>query len=905
MTVQTATSDVLYNGDGVSVTFPIPFYFQLNSQIHAYVDGNLVAPSSISGAGNPDGGSLTFSAPPPIGSGNVYIIRQTDFLQESDYPENSKFPAKSIEDNFDKLTMQDQELQGLSDRSIKFPPGEIAPDLPSPAERANKIYAFDDDGNPIFLSPNVAGGGIAQFITITDAGGYYASNNVEGALQEVGHDTNLTGNNLTPVPSWDDVPELGSSAINAPAQALLNRTAFLESSDGAGKVGFLQSGTGAVARSVQDKARETTSLSDFALIQQAFPASGAGKKVKFGALYDVTTQTGALSIGGSTVSVPYDKGLVGEGYGSKAVVDPAGTAAVLFAANTDGAGNWVSAYPGVLSCSFSGLYFDLRDAQANGYDPLIFEVGGSGSFRDIKVLGGTKGIKQVSQYIDLIHVDRIEFKDYGTTAPENYFVDLRWAGDGCLVNSVHASLNWDGADPTTAVRSKTLRMRYKVGSTVANGLNGDVLIEACDGIETFAQHSESGQWEIRGSSATLRNHNWWMHVSTAGDLDVAPLKLTNISGVGNIAPGVVTVEDCGWIYQQSFLGGYSTSRENIEIEASWLGHLNIRHCYRKHRLPGITAAMATKVGISTTDPIFNAYSHFASVESRRELGKWVIDGALPDMPLLTGGLSNSFSAANAGFGTWAAASGTYYYKAQFFADTKRLVGLTGANEVSLALTNGAGAARLVFELIQFRGMVRVYRGTSSGSYDMYVDVPLIAGSSLTDTGNDILGYAWASRTPGAVDSINSNRPISFSLRPGETSASSDAYGHADVLMGGTVAIPTAGSWRRGDMVVYGTPTVVGQYWSHVGFSRATDCTSASPAHTVNTDWLPIIREARMPVSNSASLSSLTAVENANAYFKTLGRQVYDSTSAKLLWASGGSAGATWKDAAGTVVYTPA
>jgi hypothetical protein len=76
--------------------------------------------------------------------------------------------------------------------------------------------------------------------------------------------------NLTPVSSFDPVRQLEGtdiaqpSTFNGQAQALLNRTEYLK-----GQTDFKQAGTGAVARTAQDKMREVVSLNDFGAVGDA------------------------------------------------------------------------------------------------------------------------------------------------------------------------------------------------------------------------------------------------------------------------------------------------------------------------------------------------------------------------------------------------------------------------------------------------------------------------------------------------------------------------------------------------------------------------------------------------------------------------------------------------------------
>lgn len=112
MTVSSEVNYIEYNGDGVTTTFPIPFYFILNSDISAQIadaDGNITdltygVDYSVTGAGSSSGGSATMNAAYASGY-KILFYREPPATQETAYYENGKFPAKSHEKALDKLTM--------------------------------------------------------------------------------------------------------------------------------------------------------------------------------------------------------------------------------------------------------------------------------------------------------------------------------------------------------------------------------------------------------------------------------------------------------------------------------------------------------------------------------------------------------------------------------------------------------------------------------------------------------------------------------------------------------------------------------------------------------------------------------------------------------------------------------
>lgn len=112
MTVSSTQSFIEYQGDGATNTFPVPFYFLLNSDISAMLsDINGVITDlvygvdfTVTGAGSESGGLVSTTTAYPQGS-NILIYRTPPATQETKYYENGKFPAKSHETALDKLTM--------------------------------------------------------------------------------------------------------------------------------------------------------------------------------------------------------------------------------------------------------------------------------------------------------------------------------------------------------------------------------------------------------------------------------------------------------------------------------------------------------------------------------------------------------------------------------------------------------------------------------------------------------------------------------------------------------------------------------------------------------------------------------------------------------------------------------
>jgi hypothetical protein len=109
MTVNTTPVETNYTGDASTTVFALTFAFAANAHVKVYLGGVLQGSGySITGAGNPSGGTLTFSAAP--GSGVAIKARRvTPLTQEIDVVNNATVFASSLETGLDYALMRQQE----------------------------------------------------------------------------------------------------------------------------------------------------------------------------------------------------------------------------------------------------------------------------------------------------------------------------------------------------------------------------------------------------------------------------------------------------------------------------------------------------------------------------------------------------------------------------------------------------------------------------------------------------------------------------------------------------------------------------------------------------------------------------------------------------------------------------
>lgn len=156
--ITSQTSTVSYVPNGATTVFSIPFPFLTNSEVDIFltVDGvrsEVTTGITVSGAGNPVGGSVTFSSA-PTGS-SLIIERNTTAKQEVDYVNNDAFEASSHESQMDRLamaTIDTKRVMGENlSRSIRVPVGESLAELAAAASRLGRIIYFNDSTGAIEL----------------------------------------------------------------------------------------------------------------------------------------------------------------------------------------------------------------------------------------------------------------------------------------------------------------------------------------------------------------------------------------------------------------------------------------------------------------------------------------------------------------------------------------------------------------------------------------------------------------------------------------------------------------------------------------------------------------------------------------------------------------------------------
>jgi hypothetical protein len=130
------------------------------------------------------------------------------YSRTQNYTNSGDFLASEVNADFDELWLAGEQTDRSFSQSIRKPitdSDSISMELPEAATRANKFVKFDATG-----AVDVAGATVtvsAEDVSIDDAGNYYTSGNVEGALQEVGASLDTKLENVVE----DTTPQLGGN----------------------------------------------------------------------------------------------------------------------------------------------------------------------------------------------------------------------------------------------------------------------------------------------------------------------------------------------------------------------------------------------------------------------------------------------------------------------------------------------------------------------------------------------------------------------------------------------------------------------------------------------------------------------------------------------------------------------
>lgn len=153
-----------YAANGATTAFPFTFSAMSGDDVTVIrrdSDGVETTVSSsdysvaLTGAA-PSPGTVTFGTAPASGY-NILLLLDPDFTQETEFENGSSWLASPVNNANDRAALRDQVLKRDVGRTIKTPVGEVGLSLPSVADRAGKLLAFNEDGSAAVFEGDAPG----------------------------------------------------------------------------------------------------------------------------------------------------------------------------------------------------------------------------------------------------------------------------------------------------------------------------------------------------------------------------------------------------------------------------------------------------------------------------------------------------------------------------------------------------------------------------------------------------------------------------------------------------------------------------------------------------------------------------------------------------------------------------
>ena len=177
MTIASTVSKAVYDGNGSTTLFPVPFPFVREEDLTVIrrdqrgMDTRLALGEdyAVDGAGTPEGGGVTLNAAPAEGE-RLLVRREPAIVQETDYQENDAFPAQTHEAALDLLTMIAQGLSERLDRAIALGPTSSFAGLTVPDPQPGRALGWRDDGAGLTNVDPASIGALLLPLSVTQGG---------------------------------------------------------------------------------------------------------------------------------------------------------------------------------------------------------------------------------------------------------------------------------------------------------------------------------------------------------------------------------------------------------------------------------------------------------------------------------------------------------------------------------------------------------------------------------------------------------------------------------------------------------------------------------------------------------------------------------------------------------------
>jgi hypothetical protein len=459
----------------------------------------------------------------------------------------------------------------------------------------------------------------------------------------------------------------------------------------------------------------------------------------------------------ATIFVPADVAVVGNADGSTSITPVTGSFAggFMFGLNTTDCVHWQSANP-LFPAKFENIYFK-NDPAVSPIIPIRGIVAfGPYDIRGIRGYNMTNLITRApfpasgstGEYNDAFRITRCYA--FGSNTGSEYQIEISGGGEGLVI---------DQCDFDPGINA--IRFNYGSGNAcysalLCNGINGNIYINHSFHVDIQNWHFENSIVTVDAANVKFDNCNFSMN-SVQSSTPIVTLEDTNTAVFSVVLDHVLF----RW-------GGLFKTPIKADVQVSARCLLKVNASYRavdyaggNQNLNGIK--LSTDTAGATPVSEWNNLSHLLSKSGvLNRQNKVAFNHTITNPSTAWPGVYAISTVNLASSGNhWGASLGTYYYTAAILYDVTNLVGKAGTGfgtpeySATIADLNHIISLNISFaNTVPWTGLVRLYRGTSAGSYTSYVDIPYAAaGDIIYDDGLYANGIAWEARAASGIDAL--------------------------------------------------------------------------------------------------------------------------------------------------------